>query len=67
MTIYINSKQTDVPDSVDTLGKLLDHLRIPRKGTGIGINNHLTKACNWDSTFIHPEDRIMMISATFGG
>lgn len=67
MLIYINSQATEVPDNVNTIGKLLDHLHVSREGTGVGINNHLTVACNWDKTEIHPEDRIMMISATFGG
>lgn len=67
MNVYINSKLTEIPDNVDTLGKLLDYLKIPRQGTGIGVNNHLTVACNWDHTRIQNDDNILMISATFGG
>ena len=67
MQIYINSKLKEVPDDVNTVGKLLQYLRIPREGTGIGINNDLLMACSWDGTPIKDGDRITMISATFGG
>lgn len=67
MIIYINSKPKEIPDDVNTVEKLLEYLRIPRNGTGIGINNNLITACSWNKTVIKPEDRIMMISATYGG
>ena len=67
MIVYINSKLTEIPDSVNTVEKLLEHLKIPRQGTGVGINNNLITSCSWDKAEIKPEDRIMMISATYGG
>lgn len=67
MLVFINSQSQNIPDGVDTVGKLLDHLRISRQGTGVGVNNRLIQARDWDNTAIHEEDRIMIISATYGG
>lgn len=67
MQIYINSTFTVVPDSINTVGKLLDFKKVSRQGTGVGINNRLVKAVDWDSTPIKEEDRIMIVSATYGG
>lgn len=67
MRVYINSKMQEIPDSVDTIGKLIDHLGIPRQGTGIGLNNRLVTARDWDATTLSEDDRVMIISATYGG
>lgn len=67
MNVIINSKTTEIPDDVRTVGQLLDHLRLPRQGTGVGINNTLVLTKNWDNTYLSPDDRIMIISAAFGG
>lgn len=67
MNIYVNSKQSDIPDEINTVGKLLDHLQIDRKGTGVAINNNLVLSKNWDTTFLKSDDRVLIISATFGG
>ena len=67
MIIYINSKLEEIPQNVDTVGKLLDYLKVSRNGTGVGINNRLVKAKDWDKTFLRNEDRVMIISAAYGG
>ena len=67
MNIYVNSKLQVVPKEIDTLGKLIDFLRIPRGGTGIGLNNKLILSKVWDSTPLHPDDRVMIIAAAYGG
>lgn len=67
LTIFINSKSEQIPDNVDTVGKVLDHLRIKRQGTGIGLNNHLVAAKDWDNTQVKEGDRVMIISAAYGG
>ena len=67
MIVYINSKMTELPESVRTVEQLLDHLHIARQGTGVGINNRLIKSADWAKTFLNPEDRIMVIAATYGG
>lgn len=67
MTVYINSKQTELPDTVGNLAQLLAFLNVPSKGTGIAVNNKMVKAIDWDHSFLKPEDRVLIISATFGG
>ena len=67
MTVFINSKPKDLPAEVNTVEKLLEFLRIPHGGTGVGINNRLIKSKDWSVTFLKPEDNILIISATYGG
>ena len=67
MKIYVNSKYTEIPQEIDTVGRLLDHLRISRQGTGVGVNSHLIPNRNWDSTSLNEDDRVVIISATYGG
>lgn len=67
MTVYINSKPTELPAEVKTISQLLKFLRIPEEGTGVGINNRLVKASDRDLTYLKDEDRLLIISATFGG
>lgn len=67
MTVYINSSPTELPEGIDTVGLLIDHLDISRKGTGVGLNGRLVAARDWDSTQIGHDDRLLVISATYGG
>ena len=67
MLLFINNSPVEVPDSIKTIGTLLDHLRIKRQGTGVGINSRLVKAADLDNTPLKAEDRLTIISATYGG
>ena len=67
MNIYINNAIKNLPDNIDTLGKVVDFLNIPRKGTGIAVNGKLVKAADWDKINIKNEDHLTIISATYGG
>lgn len=67
MKLFINSSLKNIPMEIDTIGKLLDYLNITRQGTGVGLNNTLVKASAWDLTHLKDEDRITIISATYGG
>ena len=67
MTIFINSQRKDLPDEVNTVSKLLAYLKIPSAGTGVGVNNKSVPARNWEATSLQENDRVMIISATYGG
>lgn len=67
MLIFINSSSQTVPDDVNTVGKVLDYIKISRQGTGVGLNNRLVPARDWDHTTLKPEDKLLVISATYGG
>lgn len=67
MNIYVNSEYREIPENVKTVGNLLDYLDIKRTGTGVGVNNRLIVARNWDSVSLQPDDRVTIISAAYGG
>lgn len=67
MNIILNSKSTNVPDHCSTVGEILDFLDISRKGTGVGVNNKLVKASDWDSFKVNEGDSLTVITAAYGG
>lgn len=67
MIIYINEQPKEIPDDINSIGKLLDFIHVKHGGTGVGHNSRLVKASEWDSTFISNNDRVLIISATYGG
>lgn len=67
MHVYINSEYRELPNTVNTVSKLIKYLQLPTQGTGVAINNHLILARNWDGTSFKDDDRIVIISATYGG
>lgn len=67
MIVFINSTSENIPDEINTVGKLMDFKRISRQGTGVGLNGKLVPARDWDATNLKADDRIMVISATYGG
>ena len=67
MTIFINSQRKDLPEEINTVSKLLAYLKIPSAGTGVGVNNKIVPARNWEATTLQENDRVMIISATYGG
>lgn len=67
MTLFINNNSRNVPDSVRTIKDLLVFLSLPDEGTGVGLNGRLVPSRNWDSTQLKDEDRLMIVTATYGG
>lgn len=67
MLIFINSVSKDIPKDINTIERLVEFLGTPRQGTGIALNGHLIPSREWISTPIHDEDRLTVISATYGG
>lgn len=67
MTLYINSSRKDLPDDVNTVGKVIDHLQISRRGTGVAVNSQLVPAKEWDKKQLNEGDSLTVISAAYGG
>lgn len=67
MKIYINSKFQEIPDNVETIELLLDHLKVAKEGTGVGVNNVLIPSKEWSLKRLNPEDNVIIITATYGG
>lgn len=67
MHIYINDILEVIPDNITDVEKLVKHKEIPSAGTAIAINGKLAKRENWGITPLKEDDRLMVISATYGG
>lgn len=67
MIIYINSRPESIPAGIDTVAKVMEYLKISIHGTGVGLNGRLIPSKNWESTKLKEDDRLMVISAAYGG
>lgn len=66
MQVYLNQKETEVPEGTTVKG-LLDRQQIAVEGTAIAIDNKLVPKSEWDNRTLVPGDKITLIRATFGG
>lgn len=67
MRLFINSKFENVPEEVRTLSELIEYLKIKKEGTGVGINGRLIPSREWNTVPLKEEDRIIIITAAYGG
>lgn len=67
MQIFVNSNPKEVPDTINSLSRLLEYLNVPLQGTGVALNNKLVISRNWGITTLKPDDHVMIISASYGG
>ena len=67
MTVFINDNPVNLPNDYMTIADLVKWKEIPSQGTAIAINNKLIKQENWKITNLKDQDRITIISASYGG
>ena len=67
MLVYVNNEAVTIDDNENSVSDLLRLLNKGTKGLGVGINNKLVKAKDWDSTRLRQYDRVTLISASYGG
>ena len=67
MTVFINNQPQNLPDEVENIEQLLEHLKVKRGGTAVAINNKLVLNKKWQSTRLQEKDNITLITAAFGG
>lgn len=67
MNIFVNNIPEEIDDSKSSLKDLLIKLDLPDTGIGIGVNNKLIKAKDWDNFTLNQGDRVTIIRATYGG
>ena len=67
MTVLINDNPVNLPNDYMTIADLVKWKEIPSQGTAIAINNKLIKQENWKITNLKDQDRITIISASYGG
>lgn len=68
MEITVNNKQEQLSaEGPVTVASLLDMKDIRHNGTAVSVNNHIVCHDCWNSHEIKDGDRIVIISAAFGG
>lgn len=66
MNVFINEKATEVPDKA-SVAQIVAQLGIPEKGSAIAINGSLCKRDAWADTLLADGDKMLVISAAYGG
>lgn len=65
MNITINNVAKSVVSS--NLQELIGELAIETKGVAIALNNRVIPRVNWGDTKLSENDKIVVVSAVFGG
>ena len=66
MTIYINSKQQEIPEQI-TIQEALSLLNITASGIALAINNDIISKHSWEQHHLKHQDKLTIIRATQGG
>ncbi|MFI3268750.1 MAG: sulfur carrier protein ThiS [Rikenellaceae bacterium] len=65
INIILNNQQHTVRSQ--TLQQLIEEFKIETQGVAIGINNQVIARQLWNETQINDGDKIVIVSAVFGG
>ncbi len=66
MKISVNGKEHEcVADA--TLAAVASELQLPKKGVAVAVNNKMAPRAEWDTFFLHENDRLTIIKAACGG
>ncbi len=65
MNIILNHKDQVIQSN--TIGGLIEELSIETKGVAIALNNKVVARNEWQSTPLAEGDKIVIVSAVFGG
>lgn len=67
MILTINDVITTLPDDVKTVEHLVAWRKVPAATTAVAVNDSIVRRQNWESKFLNDNDRVVIISAAFGG
>lgn len=67
MNIILNNVPFQLPSVDTTVLELLNSKGISHAGTAVSVNDKLVRHSEWDSTKLSEGDRVVIISAAFGG
>ncbi|MCS7062973.1 MAG: sulfur carrier protein ThiS [Methylacidiphilales bacterium] len=67
MQIYLQGQPHQIPNEINTISALLEHLQLPRKGIVIELNQTALHLHEWDTTPIQEGDAIELIRIVAGG
>ncbi len=65
MNITVNNHSQSV--SAQTITSLIEELSLETKGVAIALNNKVIPRAEWGATLIVEGDKIIVVSAVFGG
>ncbi len=65
MNIILNHKDQQIQSI--TIGALIEELSIDTKGVAIALNNKVIARNNWAETTLNEGDKVVIVSAVFGG
>lgn len=67
MKIELNNERVELSDDTINVAQLLNGRGVKSGGTAVSVNNRIVRHCDWEQTVLHEGDRVVVISAAFGG
>lgn len=67
MNIQLNNQPISLSQEEVTVSELLEMKGIKSSGTAVSVNDKLIRHSLWDSFQLKENDRVIIISAAFGG
>lgn len=67
MKIELNNERVELSDDTINVAQLLNERGVKSGGTAVSVNNRIVRHCDWEHTELHDGDRVVIISAAFGG
>lgn len=67
MTIIYNNETLKLPQDNMTISELAKWKEIPSQGAAIALNDTLIKKNSWETTELKDMDKVIVITAAFGG
>lgn len=67
MNVFVNGKNTDLPQEVKNIALLVRFLEIPTTGVAVAINNKVVRKTDWEVHMLAEGDEVMIITAVCGG
>ncbi len=66
ITIFLNDQLLLVKPNI-TVQELIDSRCIEKRGIGVAVNDIFVKRSDWEKRALKDGDRVVIISATYGG
>lgn len=67
MKITLNNESIQLSNDDFTVMELLNTKGISHNGTAVSVNDRIVRHAMWESTKLSEGDRVVIISAAFGG
>lgn len=67
MHIYVNDEPVNIGKEEICISELIELRRMPMGGTAVAVNDRLIPKSRHEEYYLHEGDRVILISAAFGG